>query len=189
MYVSTSFSGSLNSQVARIHSDHNINPNIVNDFYIGNKHFFILLLEQLTDIEQEDFYSTFSVAGQFSSEGRHYAILEQAEERREPEIQQEAEEQQELEKTRYKLATLLTDRELQIVTLVALGWSNKQIASHLEISQWTVSAHLRRIFIKLDVNSRAAMSYQCSALINHLQDSRQINKSKLDFIQFGEGER
>ncbi|WP_424097803.1 response regulator transcription factor [Moorena producens] len=67
------------------------------------------------------------------------------------------------------LASLLTERELQIVTLVALGQSNKLIAKQLEISEWTVSAHLRRIFLKLDVDSRAAMVYQCAPLIQQLQ--------------------
>ena len=67
------------------------------------------------------------------------------------------------------LASLLTERELQIVTLVASGQSNKLIAKHLEISEWTVSAHLRRIFLKLDVDSRAAMVYQCAPLIQQLQ--------------------
>ncbi|NEO76082.1 LuxR C-terminal-related transcriptional regulator [Moorena sp. SIO4G3] len=67
------------------------------------------------------------------------------------------------------LASLLTERELQIVTLVASGQSNKLIAKHLEISEWTVSAHLRRIFLKLDVDSRAAMVYQCAPLIQQLE--------------------
>jgi DNA-binding CsgD family transcriptional regulator len=61
--------------------------------------------------------------------------------------------------------SLLTDRELQIATLVAAGHSNKQIASHLHISEWTVSTHLRRTFMKLGVDSRAAMVYRCSHML------------------------
>jgi DNA-binding NarL/FixJ family response regulator len=64
-----------------------------------------------------------------------------------------------------KLAEILTGRELEIATLVALGWPNKQIANHLHISEWTVSAHLRRVFAKLGVHSRAAMVYRCKSLI------------------------
>jgi DNA-binding CsgD family transcriptional regulator len=41
--------------------------------------------------------------------------------------------------------------------MVADGFTNKEIASVLEISSWTVSTHLRRIFGKLDVGTRAAM--------------------------------
>jgi DNA-binding CsgD family transcriptional regulator len=60
------------------------------------------------------------------------------------------------------ITNLLTDRELQIVALVATGCPNKQIANRLRISEWTVSTHLRRIFIKLGVESRAAMVYSCA---------------------------
>lgn len=61
---------------------------------------------------------------------------------------------------------ILTERELEIAILVALGRQNKQIAKQLNISEWTVSSHLRRIFTKLGVGSRAAMVYRCSSLIN-----------------------
>jgi DNA-binding CsgD family transcriptional regulator len=51
----------------------------------------------------------------------------------------------------------LTPREQEIARMVAEGRTNKEIASVLEISSWTVSTHLRRIFGKLDVGTRAAM--------------------------------
>jgi DNA-binding CsgD family transcriptional regulator len=51
----------------------------------------------------------------------------------------------------------LTPREQEIARMVADGFTNKEIASVLEISSWTVSTHLRRIFGKLDVGTRAAM--------------------------------
>ena len=41
--------------------------------------------------------------------------------------------------------------------MVAQGYPNKTIAAVLEISSWTVSTHLRRVFAKLGVRSRAAM--------------------------------
>ena len=56
---------------------------------------------------------------------------------------------------------LLTPRELQIVALVADGRVNKQVADVLRISEWTVSTHLRRIFAKLGVDTRAAMVSRC----------------------------
>jgi DNA-binding CsgD family transcriptional regulator len=58
-------------------------------------------------------------------------------------------------------AALLTERELQIVTLVAEGLVNKEIGVKLSISEWTVSTHLRRIFAKLGVDRRAAMVSKC----------------------------
>ncbi|WP_287128682.1 helix-turn-helix transcriptional regulator [Candidatus Cyanaurora vandensis] len=63
------------------------------------------------------------------------------------------------------LDRVLTERETQIASLVALGHPNKQIAHRLTISEWTVSTHLRRIFAKLGVDSRAAMVYRCAALL------------------------
>ena len=62
---------------------------------------------------------------------------------------------------------LLSERELQIVELVARGKSNKQIAKKLKISEWTVSTHLRRVFAKLKVDSRAAMVYHCASLVRY----------------------
>jgi DNA-binding CsgD family transcriptional regulator len=56
--------------------------------------------------------------------------------------------------------TPLSPRELEIARLVAKGLPNKAIAAVLDISMWTVSAHLRRIFAKLNVSSRAAMVAQ-----------------------------
>ncbi|MDY7231334.1 helix-turn-helix domain-containing protein [Hyalangium rubrum] len=58
-------------------------------------------------------------------------------------------------------ARVLTARELQIVACVAAGQVNKQIAAELKISTWTVAAHLRRIFSKLGVETRAAMVSRC----------------------------
>jgi len=51
----------------------------------------------------------------------------------------------------------LSPREQEIVRMVAQGHSNKVIADVLAISSWTVCTHLRRIFAKAGVASRAAM--------------------------------
>jgi DNA-binding CsgD family transcriptional regulator len=51
----------------------------------------------------------------------------------------------------------LSPRERQIVRLVAKGHVNKTIGAVLDISPWTVATHLRRIFAKLGVASRASM--------------------------------
>jgi LuxR family maltose regulon positive regulatory protein len=51
----------------------------------------------------------------------------------------------------------LSPREQEIVRLVSTGHPNKTIAHKLAISQHTVNTHVRRIFGKLGVNSRAEM--------------------------------
>lgn len=51
----------------------------------------------------------------------------------------------------------LSAREQAIANLIAQGLPNKQIGVNLNISPWTVATHLRRIFTKLGVTSRAAM--------------------------------
>lgn len=49
---------------------------------------------------------------------------------------------------------MLSEREQQILVLVAQGLSNKQIALQLDISDNTVKVHLRNIFSKINVASR-----------------------------------
>lgn len=48
----------------------------------------------------------------------------------------------------------LTDRETEVLQLLAHGKSNKEIAAKLFISEFTVKGHLRSIFSKLNVLSR-----------------------------------
>ena len=48
----------------------------------------------------------------------------------------------------------LTDRELEVLRLIAKGMSNKDIAAELVISQNTVRNHVRNILEKLQVRSR-----------------------------------
>jgi DNA-binding CsgD family transcriptional regulator len=55
------------------------------------------------------------------------------------------------------LLTSLSPREQEIARMVARGYPNKTIAGVLNISSWTVCTHIRRIFAKLGVASRAAM--------------------------------
>ena len=52
-------------------------------------------------------------------------------------------------------APLLTQREHQILELLADGLGNKQIAARLGITTNTVKTHLELLFDKLDVSSRA----------------------------------
>jgi LuxR family maltose regulon positive regulatory protein len=53
-----------------------------------------------------------------------------------------------------QLAEPLTEREREVLELIAAGYSNAAIAAHLTVALTTVKAHLRNIFGKLDVGSR-----------------------------------
>jgi DNA-binding NarL/FixJ family response regulator len=48
----------------------------------------------------------------------------------------------------------LSDRETEIIRLIARGRSNKEISAELRISEKTVKNHVSRIFAKLKVNAR-----------------------------------
>lgn len=50
--------------------------------------------------------------------------------------------------------TVLTKRELEILKLVALGKTNKEIAGELDISERTVKNHVSNLFKKIDVTDR-----------------------------------
>lgn len=52
--------------------------------------------------------------------------------------------------------TPLTERELEVLRLVAEGERNKEVAVKLSITERTVKAHLTSIYNKLGVDSRAA---------------------------------
>jgi two-component system, NarL family, response regulator LiaR len=51
-------------------------------------------------------------------------------------------------------AEALTERETEVLRLLARGRSNKEIARHLQIAEDTVKVHVRHILAKLDVRSR-----------------------------------
>lgn len=51
---------------------------------------------------------------------------------------------------------LLTRREVEVLRLVARGWTDRDIAERLYLSRRTVSNHVSNILGKLDVPSRRA---------------------------------
>jgi DNA-binding NarL/FixJ family response regulator len=52
----------------------------------------------------------------------------------------------------------LSEREIETLNLLALGLTNKEIANRMFISTNTVKRHLKSIFEKLEINTRAAAS-------------------------------
>lgn len=58
------------------------------------------------------------------------------------------------------LRDLLTNREMQIVQLICLGYLTKQVADRLHLSEFTVRSYLKTIYCKLGVRSRAAMVFR-----------------------------
>lgn len=65
---------------------------------------------------------------------------------------------------------VLSARELQVIRLVAAGYSNQRIADELFLSLETVRTYLRRMFAKLGVNDRthlAVLAHQAGLLHQH----------------------
>jgi DNA-binding CsgD family transcriptional regulator len=133
---------------------------VVGEVAIGEDHFIVLAEETASDL------STWTIkaaqqdeAARFTLSGRTCLIVHAT--------------HQELPDS----AQLLTTRELQIAVLVGQGHQTKRIAHKLQISEWTVSTHLRRIFAKLGVDNRAAMVGRCLRLIE-----RSLVESTLDQV-------
>ncbi|MGW2640798.1 helix-turn-helix transcriptional regulator [Streptomyces sp. NPDC001348] len=53
----------------------------------------------------------------------------------------------------------LTPRQVQVAMLVAEGMTNRQIASRLDISEWTVVNHVRQIMRRLGATSRLQVAW------------------------------
>ncbi|MGO4256837.1 response regulator transcription factor [Marmoricola sp. RAF53] len=52
----------------------------------------------------------------------------------------------------------LTDGELRVVAAVAQGMSNRSIAKQLYLSRHTVDAHLKHVYLKLDIHTRVQLT-------------------------------
>ena len=69
-----------------------------------------------------------------------------------------------LRRSRRPLAEPLTDRETQILRMVVVGMSNKAIANRLGLGEGTIKSHLRNIYRKLQVRTRAEAAAQAVQL-------------------------
>jgi len=66
------------------------------------------------------------------------------------------------------LPATLTAREVQILRLIAAGWTNNEIAGHLFISPLTCKSHVSRILAKLDARDRiqlVVLAYESGLVI------------------------
>jgi DNA-binding NarL/FixJ family response regulator len=54
----------------------------------------------------------------------------------------------------YATSAVLSSREMELLTLLSKGFSNKEIADKLDIAYQTVKVHLKHIYEKLHVRSR-----------------------------------
>jgi DNA-binding NarL/FixJ family response regulator len=58
----------------------------------------------------------------------------------------------------------LTPREAEVLSLIAAGMSNREIAGHLTVSEGTVKSHINHLLTKIDARDRAqavTFAYQC----------------------------
>jgi two-component system, NarL family, response regulator DegU len=69
-----------------------------------------------------------------------------------------------LRRPRKHLAEPLTERETQILRMVVEGKGNKAIANRLGLSEGTIKSHLRNIYRKLKVQTRAEAAAQAVQL-------------------------
>ncbi len=69
----------------------------------------------------------------------------------------------------------MSNREIEVLALVAKGNSNKEIGRHLHISEATVKTHLVHIFDKLGVTDRTAAVIQVGSFVSKENARRSIN--------------
>lgn len=66
---------------------------------------------------------------------------------------------------------MLTNREEQILMLIAEGLTNRGISCNLSISESTVENHIHNIYTKLGISNRAqAVAHAFRLRIAHMED-------------------
>jgi DNA-binding NarL/FixJ family response regulator len=61
-------------------------------------------------------------------------------------------------------ASVLTEREIEILNLIARGFSTSEVAALIQLSPHTVVSHIKKVYRKLRVNSRVEALYEASLL-------------------------
>ena len=75
--------------------------------------------------------------------------------------------------TQDKTVIGVTDREIEVLSLIVQGFINKEIADHLCISVNTVTTHRRNIARKLSIHSSAGITIY--AIVNKLVTLDEVN--------------
>ncbi|WP_283214711.1 helix-turn-helix transcriptional regulator [Paenibacillus sp. HWE-109] len=105
-------------------------------------------------------YDRMEVLVAMASHGILMCVLQSSNEPTDTELDME----EEAQLMPHRVEEPLTDRELEVLALVAAGLSNKEIADHLIIAIGTVKVHVKNIFAKLKVNRRTKAIAQAKEL-------------------------
>lgn len=76
----------------------------------------------------------------------------------------------------------LSPKELEVLTLAALGYSDKEISKHLNISYGTVRCHIDKVVLKLNAQNRthAAIKYKMCVNKKWLEEYYEKDTNTLD---------
>ncbi len=64
----------------------------------------------------------------------------------------------------FKIEKPLSKREMQIIAWAAVGKSNSEIATILDISESSIDSYMRRVFTKLNVHNRTSAAVKAISI-------------------------
>lgn len=65
------------------------------------------------------------------------------------------------------LLETLTEREREVLNLIATGATNREIAEQLYIAEGTVKTHVTNLFNRLNLKNRAQLAIYANSILNH----------------------
>ncbi len=80
-------------------------------------------------------------------------------------------------------SSVISDRELEVLRLVALGFTNREISDELFISSHTVISHRKNITAKLSIKTIAGLAVY--AVLNGIISSDELNKKNSTLMKGG----